>query len=83
MTEQTAPYKPSKKTRRLVMAAALIFTASLVAFIVYMGGDDPVRVTALYLAFPFASSIVWFYINGSSKDTESYNATLVKLKSAK
>lgn len=83
MTEQTQPYKPSKKTRRLVIVSALIYCAGLIGYIVYKGEDSQTHVAALYAAFTFASTIVWFYINGSSKDTESFNNALVKLKSAK
>jgi len=73
-------YKPSKKVRRRVIASALVFCAVMIAYIIYEGGDDQTRVAALYSMSAFASSIVWFYINGSTKDAASYNETLIALK---
>lgn len=76
----TGPYKPSKKTRRRAIGSSLVFCATCVGHIVYTGGSDPVHIAALYVLAAFASSIIWFYINGSSKDTKSFNQTLAKIK---
>ena len=74
------PYKPSKKNRRKVIVLTLIFCALNIGYIVFNGGDDQTPVAALYSLCALAGSIVMFYITGSSKDTASYNETLVKLK---
>ncbi len=74
------PYKPTKKSRKLVIASTLIFCAYNVGYIIFNGGSDQTHVAALYALCALAGSIVAFYINGSSKDTASYNDTLVKLK---
>ncbi len=74
------PYKPSKKQRRRVMVSTLLFCAANVSYIVFNGGSDQTHVAALYALCGLAGGIVGFYINGSSKDTASFNETLIKLK---
>lgn len=74
------PYIPSKTNRRRVIGATLLFCALNIAYIVWRGGSDQTHVAALYSLSALAGSIVMFYINGSSKDTASYNETLVRLK---
>lgn len=77
------PYKPSKKQRRRVMVSTLIFCAANVSYIVFNGGNDQTHVAALYALIGLAASVIGLYIHGSSKDTASFNDTLVKLKNGK